>query len=525
MSWNKGKSKQRIKDRDFATSEVIVSKLSRERDFTNILPKEAVETDSVHSYVELGGFKEVVSEAKEDQTKQKKALRALNVFQKTADHLLSNKDETTVIQYQSDRVHALTFKPYDDEAARTLNAVIHGIDFVSAMRSFNQIFKEELSSSFFGRVGIADGKTFIVNVGKRGNRDLLSLGGPASFAAKHVTGIDQVTITEKMYGQLPVTLRDLFKPANHRGRSVYALTGFVWQDNADLKNKFSPDFNEEKLQKKIQEFKDEVNLDDIEISGANEKIDFETLSHCNVKRLDSISVYADLDGFTAYMDALKTIDDVKQMVRVFHAIRSEFEEVLTCDFDGIKVQQRGDCILGNVHVPSNDGDESDRTQETADCSVALMSSMKALNDYFGHGYQFDLQIGVASGKVFFARIGKHGERTPITIGHSVDRAESLQQMAEKNDIRLCPKTFDRLPDDLLKEQFKKVDGDDCYSAKGLTVDKLVALEDKKLEKAAHDRVAMSNAKTPGMFNVGVSSSRESHAHVNTSPHYTKKVIK
>lgn len=526
MSWSEERSNERIKARDFDASEVTVSKLSRERNFENIGPKEAVETDSVHIYLDLVGFQAVVAEAREDKYRQKRALRALNVLHKMYDELNGLRTDAAIIQYQSHRVHGLVFKPYDDEAKRAINSVAAAIDFLSFVPIFNEVFGEELGHTMTGAVGMAAGKTYIINIGRKGNRELLSLGGPASRGAKNTHGQNQITVCERIYQLLPVDLKNLFQAKHHCERDVFIATGLTWEIKPDLQKQDFPEFSREKILRKTLEYKDAINLDDIDISGANEKIDFDGLSDITVKRMDSLSMYADLDGFTSYMDGLKTPGDAKEMVRLFHGIRSELEQVMTCDYaDGLKVQQRGDCLLGNFHTPSSIGDASKRSDLAVEAAVALASSMTLLNEYFKKPKRFDLQIGVSSGSAFFARVGKRGDRTAVTIGRSIDLAEALQQSSEKNEIRICEKTYNRLPSGVLKEQFKVTSDGSSYLARNLSIDRLVELEDKSLTEAAFQRVAKADVVAPGFFHVGVAANSESHPHVNTVPHLARKQIK
>lgn len=297
--------------------------------------------------------------------------------------------------------------------------------------------------------------------------------------------------------------------------------GLRWENLTKIKDEFGHSFSSDRFSKKTNDYKAEYNLGDIDISKAIENINFESLSSRVVKRNDSISIYADLDGFTALMDGVETEADAKNMVRLFTGIRNEIEDVLTVDFEnGAKVQQRGDCILANYHVPAAMDFESKRTLAAVEAAVSLMSSMELLNKYYQPTRALALQVGEASGKVFFSRIGKNGAKSPAVVGRSVDKAESLQQQSAPGEIRICPRTFDRLPDGALKESFNESADGESYATKNMTSKRLIDLEDRKLANAAFEERARAEVVRPGFFHVGVAESKEDWRHVNTPPHFS-----
>jgi class 3 adenylate cyclase len=210
-------------------------------------------------------------------------------------------------------------------------------------------------------------------------------------------------------------------------------------------------------------------------------INVDALSENNSKRFDAGPFYADLDGFTACVQAAEKDDDVKSLVRVFHLIRQEFQNVIE-DYDGLSVQHQGDCVLGLAYLPSGDDNEDRRRRKAVDIAVGLQSSMeKVLNDYISD-LEIHVAIGVDAGKVLLTRLGKKGERELVALGPPVDNAQRLQKRSAARQIRISENVYSAITDDVTKDQFSKSGG--SYVATDLTFPKLEELNEEKEEKAA-----------------------------------------
>jgi len=103
----------------------------------------------------------------------------------------------------------------------------------------------------------------------------------------------------------------------------------------------------------VKDWKDDLDKNPIgvfEFSGHTppfSTLDIETLSVKNSRRQDAATVYADIDGFTAYVAAnIASDDSAKHVVRALHVLRSELDTVLHSDFAGRKVRFIGDCVHG-----------------------------------------------------------------------------------------------------------------------------------------------------------------------------------
>ncbi|WP_419188310.1 adenylate/guanylate cyclase domain-containing protein [Stieleria bergensis] len=396
-------------------------------------------------------------------------------------------DDVGDIQRQTVRAHGLVFRPYDgkdnpNHGARTKQAVIHAItQNTYVLDVFNGVFSDV--RDFSSAVGLASGTSYICNVGKTGKRELISLGTCANLAAKIIGGRDSITITAEMYEALPECLQGHFEKSEVVADvQTYRATGLRWSRNSGLAEELGVEWNEEKLKKETERHRDNLPLDQINISEATTLIDVSKLTERNCKRTEAVTFYADLDGFTRYVQEAETDDKVVSLIRQFHMIRSEFHSVAGTDYDGLVLQHRGDCILGIMHLPSGSGKHDIRCQDAVDLAIALQSSMEhVLNEHLADREDIHVAVGVDVGKVIVSRLGKQGERISICFGPEVTEAERLQMISAAKQIRIASEIYCQLDDENVTEEFTKRGS--AYVATNLTFPKL---DEKKEEKAAEE---------------------------------------
>lgn len=484
MAWNEQQSKKRVQKNDFSDFEVEVRDLRRTMDFRSLGPRNVRRAQGVHLYVDVPNFHRAVDNAGNDKQKQRKLVRTASVLRKVQGDLLA-EDGIGDIQRQTVRLHALAYNPYDSDeevrdAERVKQAVIHAITHNSyVLDVFNNVIGDV--QDFSSAVGLANGTSFIANIGTHGKRELISLGSCANLAAKVIGGRDTITMISSMYDLLPDCLQEHFQKSGViAGVQAYRATGLRWNRYPELADKLGVSWDEEKWKKKTEEYRDGLPLDQIEISDATVLIDGESLTERNCKRTAAVSFYADLDGFTRYVQEAENDEKVVSLIRQFHMIRAEFHAVVGADYDGLVLQHRGDCILGILHLPSGNGNHSKRCQQAVDIAIGLQSSMEhVLNEHLKDREDIHVAVGLDVGKVFVTRLGKKGQRINICFGPEVTEAERLQQMSASKQIRISIEVYDQLDDEDVRDEFTRRGS--SYVATNLT---FPALDEKKEEKAA-----------------------------------------
>ncbi|MEX1028161.1 MAG: adenylate/guanylate cyclase domain-containing protein [Candidatus Paceibacterota bacterium] len=484
MAWNEKRAQERVQKNDFSDFEVNVQDMSRSMDFSKLGKKDVRRAQGVHLYVDVPNFHRAVDDAGNDQQKQRKLIRASSILRRIQRELME-QGGVGDIQRQTVRAHGLVFKPYNGKgdpknAERAKIAVIHAItQNTYVLDVFNGVFGDV--RNFSSAVGLASGTCYLANIGKNGKRELISLGTCANLAAKIIGGRDSVTVTAEMYEVLPECLRKHFsKDAEVSGVQTYRASGLRWSCKPELADELGVTWHEEKWKNKTQKHKDDLPLDKITISDATTLIDVTKLSEQKCKRTAAVAFYADLDGFTRYVQEAETDEKVVSLIRQFHMIRAEFHSVVSSDFDGLVLQHRGDCILGLLHLPSGSGNHDTRCQDAVDLAIGLQSSMEqVLNEHLADREDINVAVGLDVGKAFVTRLGKKGKRITICFGPEVTEAERLQRLSGAKQIRISTEIYEQLEDENVTEQFTK--RGNAYVATDLT---FLKLDETREEKAA-----------------------------------------
>jgi len=477
MSWSKDKSLERVQqelEKDFSPT---VTDHGREMDFTNLGLEDVRRVQGLHVYADIPNFHEAVAEAGEDKQKQRKLLREASVLRKMQADLLGSHD-AELIQFQAARLHYLIYKPYDDEAARALQAVISAITVQSYLYGpFNKVFDD--GHLYSGAVGISAGESLVANIGHRGERELISLGSCANLGAKVLDGQDSITITENVYKQLPDCLKVKFqKSKSICENDTYQSTALRWQNHEELRAELGVKFNEERLTRLTEDYRDEIPLHEMVIAGAEVPIDFEVLTERNSKRISAVTIYADISGFTKRIQDAEADEDVESEVRNLHIIRQEFHRVIENVFPGAVVQHQGDCVIAIVHMPAAGDELSKRCINALNTAIGLQSSMElVLTSALGTGNSIHVAIGMDVGTTLVSRLGKKGSREVICLGLSVCKAQALQDASEGKEIRISATFHEALCGKDVLTHFSKTKAGD-FVAKGLTVESVAKAKDR-----------------------------------------------
>ena len=168
---------------------------------------------------------------------------------------------------------------------------------------------------------------------------------------------------------------------------------------------------------------------------------FADLSPAKSVRMGMASLFADIDGFTAYVDAaiLGGPNQIKTAVKTIHVIREELNDVLQDDFGGKRVRFIGDCIHGCFAAGESTDDPVEAVDEAALCAAGMRSSFDLCLRLAQPGADLDLAIGIEYGPVPMTRLGTPGnDSVRCAAGSAVIQAERIQQSISGGGVRMGP---------------------------------------------------------------------------------------
>lgn len=426
-TWNKDRAVVHIDKKIDELESVTIKDYGRDKSLENIAVTEAYRVDGVHMYADILNLEEMLNVTDvEGERCHQKTLRFLDLHYRAVTRILDRVDSKRV-DFHNQRLHSVFVKPYNTEAnaekKRLQRAVATAQLIIDVLKETGD--EEESLPAAKVRIGIDTGRALAVNNGRRGNREPLFLGNPANHAAKIAGKGISVGIFLTNTARTALGLETLDKPEH--GAIDYDTIKSC-QDSAALNvtaETIVKEWREDLKNKPIGAFK---------FYGHTPPLctlDIGALTPGNSRRQDAVSIYADISGFTSYVESHidHNTDDV---VRVLHVIRAEFERVLAVEFEGRRIRFIGDCMHGLLceGTAQTTDAESSVTNSTL-LSGALRSSFNlALERLKANGYitgDIGLAIGFEYGPMTVTRLGMHADRIRCSVSRGVLVSESRQR--------------------------------------------------------------------------------------------------
>lgn len=425
-SWRYDRAKEAIDQRIKDVKAVDVVDYTRDTSLESIPTNKAYQVNGVHLYADISNLGDLLATtAAEGERCHKRALRFLNLHQRAV-HRILGKCDARRVDFHNQRLHALVAKPYgdDEEKKRLQRAVAIGKLVIDVLAETGDCDEDIPNAKV--RIGIDTGLALAVNNGRSGNREPLFLGIPANRAAKlasnwtaagifltnearKAAGVDEVK--EGTEATTPLTA-DEIKQCEDAAKLEVTKDEVVKEWRADNEQNPIGAFNFTRPTPPIR------------------NIDISVLTPGNSRRMEAVSIYADIDGFTQYVDE-HIKKNPKDVVRCFHVIRSELDRVVSSDFGGRRIRFIGDCIHallmeGTAHTTDTEETISASTM----CAGALRSSFDlALERLNANGIDvagLGVAIGFEFGPMVVTRLGIQGDRVRCSVSRGVIASENEQ---------------------------------------------------------------------------------------------------
>ncbi|WP_293378757.1 transcriptional regulator [Phenylobacterium sp. SCN 70-31] len=442
-TWNSDRAAKHIDAKLKDVEKVEVADYKRDLSLENIPTNKAYRVNAAHVYVDILNLDDMLAVTqKEGETCHKRTLRFLNQHYRAVARTFSRAGAKRV-DFHNQRLHGIVTKPYGEasEADRVHRAVAIAKLVIDVLAETGD--DDEQIPNAKVRVGIDSGEALAVNNGRSGYREPLFLGDPANLAAKLAAGqrggIFLTNNARKAIGLDEVNIpRDVALTADEIATS---------EEAADLpvtKSEITKEWRDDLAKNPIGSFAFSAHTPPFR------DLDVSALTPGNSRRQDALSLYGDLDGFTAFVRR-NIEDNAEDVVRVLHVIRAELDRVATSEFAGLKFRFVGDCI----HAVLCEGtafttyDQATVSSGTL-CAGAMRSSfalaVEKLSDKDIDTEGLGLQIGFEYGPLAITRLGLHGDRVRCAVSRGVRASEVEQLRCGANDTAIGAVAYDAATD-------------------------------------------------------------------------------
>jgi class 3 adenylate cyclase len=485
-TWNKDRASKRIESRiaELPLKDIEIKKFVRDTYLSNLPRNVAYRIDGVHLYADILNLADMLHVTDvEGETCHRRTLRFLNLHYRAVHRILQRVD-AIFVDFHNQRLHSVVAKPYDSETNRVHRAVAISQMIIDVLARTGEDADHPPAKV---RIGIDTGQALAVNNGRRGHREPLFLGEPANHAAKRASGGNVTGIYLANKARTAIGLK------NVDSEDTTALTG---KEINDCKDTAKLGVTADEI---VKEWQDDLEKNPI---GAFDfkrhtppfsTLDIEELSVKNSRRQDASTVYADLDGFTAYVTKnIKTDDSARHVVHTLHVLRSELDAVLHTDFAGRKVRFIGDCVHGlAVEGTAQTTDEKETISNLTLCAGGMRSSfdlaLTKLMEKSTDASSLGLAIGFEYGPMNVTRLGMKGELVRCSISRGVLAAEKEQARCAGNETAIGAVAYGNATDAV-----RAVFGAARKRA-GLTYDTAIKELSDKNDSAARAAKAMESA--------------------------------
>jgi len=454
MGWNTTKSEERIK-RFIANAPTVETGVTLAKSARlSVFAKAAADTkrfptgqatliQGAHLYGVLLDFDELVLQDKrETEASHARVLQFLDLHYRVWDALVE-EDDAIRVDYHGPRVHVVVSDPEGNAAEQIRQAMSLAEKLEAAAKRVAAIH------GFPARVrfGIDQGPCLAMTTGRSHEQDILFLGSPANHAAKLAAGdrLHGIFLTESAQQKLKISpasdsaaqLRAIVASASQQYRFAKfdAAVGRIEMDRAPL-----------------------TSFQFRRVSPPLSGVKFSDLTPANSIRMGMGSIFADIDGYTRYVDAaiLGGEAAIRNAVRDIHVLREELNSVAKEDFGGKRVRFIGDCIQCVLTEGSRLTDDGPKTvKESVYCASGMQSSFLLAQKMLKSIDKLGLAIGVEYGPVPLTRIGNRGlESVRCAASLAVTNSERLQQAIQGSGISLGPNALAQ-GDDAIRKYFQR----------------------------------------------------------------------
>jgi class 3 adenylate cyclase len=431
--------------------------------------------DAVHVYVNALAYNDVRREADGTETAASHArgLSYLHLLYTAADRAVEAVGAQRV-DFAGGRMHAVIAEPAGaaNLAERISRALALVKEFTDLAREGAGMFVRQQQFPLRFRAGLDLGTCVAMDSRRSDDREPVFIGPAANYAAKLADGDQEgIYMSDRVRAALGLATVGSFLAEEYSQVSDYevlkAVRNYSGYDVAGTSKRLDRWAAEVRnnpamvLQPAAFQFH--------EHQPPLKTIDYLKLTPSHSIRMRLVSIFADLDAYTAYIDHCVAAGCIGKAVRLLHILRCEFNAVLKEDFGGRKVRYIGDCMHGVIAAGRYGVDSAETIELAALCVGGIRSSFDLCRVMVEHADRLGLAIGFEFGATPISRIGIRGPRAVRVASSLATRAsERLQRDCNGVETMIGTNAYEHAPAGI-----RKLFGPD-HKAGGLVFDDVEA---------------------------------------------------
>lgn len=403
----------------------------------------------MHLYIAIRNFNQIILDEEGQTGKVTHALHALDTFFSSIESFgKALSDKIVVEKITGSRLHLYIVDGLLP-AFQTVKAVsVYAYRLAQCIN--NEIPKYKTLKDFIINIGIAFGEFFNFEfTTKEGFSEPTTIGYPANLAAKlqALSGYNMLSIPENIYDELPFSDRDLFQKIEEPSLEKYDQQKFYMVHLPLLTTPAVIDMTAAKS------YASSDNLGDIEFTDVRKPLNFTRLNRTQCKKLDGITMFADIRGFTAQFE--EDGSNLDEMAEKTQQILETMYQA-SVNHGGIHIQFQGDRELTLFHNIPKQMINGILEPEQKCFKAAVLTSMRIVDNV--KPYSVHVGVGEEFGRLFATKIGAHGEKDNILLGETIITADLMEDKnAGEDQIAITTTVYNGLKseDSNLASYFKK----------------------------------------------------------------------
>ena len=430
MGWNYDTSLERVKNTWDSTQDIgEITTIVRATEFDNISLAKPRLVVGAHAYVEITNYRTLLGSEAPDA----EMLRLHHLWAREVARVVEKDFDAVKIHFQGPKLHAVVYRPVGDHGKIASTAVL----LAAAVRATTAQFiaAHGLEPAWTTAGGVDFGEAVATRSGVAGDRELLFLGDAANQAAKIIA--TSLLVTDNV-AQIVADDVEAHLEATDTGAWRFTASAVEVEQLCESRS-----LAWTRVTSRDRIVADDAAVPDAKVHAATAAIDKDTLSLTNSKRVEAVSLFADADGFTAYVAAEQAADRLTDAVRAWHVIRHEMRSVLVTDYNGLRIQYAGDRIQGIVYLPI--GDDAAVAVKAIKVAAAVTSAATAVLPQVIGPAAVPQAVGLAVGDTLVSKLGQYSDRDVVTLAPATAEAARIQQALAGGQIGIDATLRSRLP--------------------------------------------------------------------------------